>query len=148
MPIQLSSVQPGLRDEGGDGMGEDDVQRSSGDPSERALEGLVDELDRCMDELTLARARAEQLLHEHRSGRTWTDIVSGESRPLVVERISTVLAALATAGHSWRREQASALQGEQVSINRIAAMFGVTRQRISALLKERDGPGEEPGVRR
>jgi hypothetical protein len=43
-----------------------------------------------------------------------------------VERISTVLASLATAGHSWRREQASALQSEDVSINRIAAMFGVT----------------------
>jgi plasmid maintenance system antidote protein VapI len=62
--------------------------------------------------------------------------VGGEPRPLIVERISTVLSALATAGHAWRREQASALQGEQVSINRIAAMFGVTRQRISALLKE------------
>jgi hypothetical protein len=43
-----------------------------------------------------------------------------------VERISTVLASLATAGHSWRREQASALQSEDVSINLIAAMFGVT----------------------
>jgi plasmid maintenance system antidote protein VapI len=40
------------------------------------------------------------------------------------------------AGSAWRREQASALQAEDVSINRIAAMFGVTRQRISALLKE------------
>ena len=63
--------------------------------------------------------------------------MSGEPRPLVVERISTVLASLATAGHFWRREQASALQGEQVSINRIAALFGVTRQRISVLLRER-----------
>jgi hypothetical protein len=114
------------------------VQSTPGDTAERALEHLVTQLDRCVDELTLARERADLLLRERRSGRTWTDIVSGESRPLVVERISTVLSSLATAGHSWRREQASALQGEQVSINRIAAMFGVTRQRISALLKERD----------
>jgi hypothetical protein len=42
-----------------------------------------------------------------------------------------VLASLARTGHAWPREQALALQGEQVSINRIAAMFGVTRQRIS-----------------
>jgi hypothetical protein len=128
-------------------MGHDDAQCRSGDPAERALQELVAELDRCVDELTQARARAELLLRERRSGRTWTDIVSGETRPLVVERISTVLASLATAGHSWRREQASALQGEQVSINRIAAMFGVTRQRISALLKERDDTGGEPPVR-
>jgi hypothetical protein len=107
--------------------------------AERALQELVAELDRCIEELTSARVRAEELLRERRSGRTWTEIVAREARPLVVERISTVLASLARAGHSWRREQALALQGEQVSINRIAAMFGVTRQRISALLKEREG---------
>lgn len=118
-----------------------DAQDQSGDPAERSLERLVSELDRCADELARARARAEVLLRERRSGRAWTDIVSGEPRPLVVERISTVLATLATAGHSWRREQAYALQREHVSINRIAAMFGVTRQRISALLKERNDAG-------
>ena len=117
-------------------MGAQDARNPSDDDAEQALQALVTELDRGVDELGQARLRAEMLLREHRSGRSWTDIVSGESRPLVVERISTVLAALATAGHAWRREQAAALQGEQVSINRIAAMFGVTRQRISALLKE------------
>jgi len=116
---------------------------ASGDVAERALEGLVVELDRCMDELVQARARAERLLVERRSGRPWLDVVTGEHRPLIVERISTVLAALSTAGHAWRREQAAALQAEQVSINRIAALFGVTRQRISALLKE-EGPRPAP----
>jgi hypothetical protein len=115
------------------------------DAAERALDRLLSELDRCNDELTLTRARAEQLLDARRTGSTWTEIVSRESRPLVVERISTVLASLAGAGHAWRREQAAALQSEQVSINRIAAMFGVTRQRISALLKEREAPADSPG---
>jgi hypothetical protein len=123
-------------------MGAEHARARPSDPAERALESLVDELDRCAHELASARERAELLLSARRSGQTWTEIVSGESRPLIVERISTVLAALAGTGHAWRREQASALQGEQVSINRIAAMFGVTRQRISALLKEPrdDGP--------
>lgn len=110
-----------------------------GDVAERALADLVTELDRCVDELVQARARAEKLLLARRAGRPWLDIVTGEARPLVVERISTVLAALSAAGHTWRREQAAALRAEQVSINRIAALFGVTRQRISALLRE-DGP--------
>jgi len=112
------------------------VSGTTDDVAEKALRTLIDELDRCMGELEQARVRAEDLLRQRRDGRTWLDIVSGESRPLVVERISTVLAALAGAGSVWRREQATALQREQVSINRIAAMFGVTRQRISALLKE------------
>ena len=109
---------------------------SSGDAAENALEDLVTELDRCLDELVQARARAERLLLDRRAGRDWIDLVTGEARPLIVERISTVLAGLSAAGHTWRREQATALQAEHISINRIAALFGVTRQRISALLKE------------
>jgi hypothetical protein len=108
------------------------------DAAERALEDLVTELDSCIAELQRARRRSGDLLTKRRAGQPWVEIVTTEAKPLVVESISTVLGSLATAGHAWRREQASALQGEQVSINRIAALFGVTRQRISALLRERD----------
>ncbi len=107
------------------------------DPAARALRDLMTVLDTCMTELAGARSRAEKLLEERQAGRAWLDIVTAESRPLVVEQISSVMAALASAGGAWRREQAHALTSEQVSINRIAAMYGVTRQRISALLRER-----------
>ena len=113
--------------------------------AEAALQDLVAELDRCIEELGQARERAGELLARRRSGQSWTEIVSHEARPLVVERISRVLAALAGAGSAWRREQAHALQAENVSINRIAAMFGVTRQRISALLRERDDAPDDDG---
>lgn len=124
-PLTLCSVQP----------------VSDDDPAERALAALTAELDRCIAELQQARDRAGELMAHRQAGRAWLDVVTNEARPLVVERISTVLAALATAGHAWRREQAAALRGEQVSINRIAALFGVTRQRISALLKEQEQTG-------
>ncbi len=107
------------------------------DQAARALSDLMSVLDACMTELAGARSRAEKLLEERQAGRAWLDIVTAESRPLVVEQISSVMAALASAGGVWRREEAHALASEQVSINRIAAMFGVTRQRISALLRER-----------
>ena len=107
------------------------------DDAAEALAALLAVLDTCLVELAGARERAEHLLDARRSGRAWLDIVTEERRPLVVEQISTVMAALSTAGGAWRREQAYALQSEQVSINRIAALFGVTRQRISALLRDR-----------
>ncbi|MGY1718459.1 MULTISPECIES: hypothetical protein [unclassified Blastococcus] len=106
------------------------------EPATQALEGLIACIDGSLVELQRARARADRLLVERRAGRPWLELVTEESRPLVVERVSTVLTSLATAGHTWRCEEAAALQREQVSINRIAALFGVTRQRISALLKE------------
>ena len=106
------------------------------DAAVRALEELITRLDASIEELQRARTRAEQLLVDRRAGHPWLDLVTEEARPLVVESISTVLGDLATAGHAWRREEAAALQREHVSINRIAALFGVTRQRISALLRE------------
>jgi len=114
----------------------DDDARPGDDSALLALEDLVREIDRCAAELQEARARAELLLAERRTGRPWLDIVTAEARPLVVERVSTVLSGLAGAGSAWRRAQARALQDERVSINRIAALYGVTRQRISALLRE------------
>ena len=119
---------------GGEPVSTDSIQE---DPAVRALTELMTVLDTCMTELQGARSRAEKLLDERQTGRAWLDIVTAESRPLVVEQISSVMASLASAGGAWRREQAHALASEQVSINRIAAMFGVTRQRISALLRER-----------
>ncbi|MGY1811624.1 hypothetical protein [Blastococcus sp. SYSU D00820] len=109
---------------------------TSTEPAVVALTGLVGAIDVCIEELGTARRRAVDLLAQRSSGRPWLEIVTAESRPLVVESVSSVLAALATAGSAWRREQARALHDEQVSINRIAALFGVTRQRISALLRE------------
>lgn len=117
-------------------MGQAGTDAAEDDAAREALEDLVIELDRCVDELVQARARAERLLLERRSGRPWLELVTGEARPLIVERISTVLATLSAAGHAWRREQAVALRAERVSINRIATLFGVTRQRISALVRE------------
>ena len=108
-----------------------------GDAAADALRALIAALEGCVQELCSARERALDLLAQRETGRPWLDIVTAETRPLVVERISTVLASLAVAGSAFRREQAQALHAEQVSINRIAAMFGVTRQRISALLRDR-----------
>jgi hypothetical protein len=121
------------------------VPHTENGSADRALSSLIDTLDECVGELERARKRANALREDRQSGRTWLDIVSGEERPLVVESISTVLNRLATTGSVWRREQAAALQGEDVSINRIAAMFGVTRQRISALLREREEAAGVPG---
>jgi hypothetical protein len=106
------------------------------DAAGRALVQLVDELDVVVSELCKARERALELQEQRREGRSWYDIVSTEERPLIVEQISSAMASLATVGGQWRREQAAALSAEDVSINRIAALYGVTRQRVSALLRD------------
>ena len=122
----------------------DEAPTPSNGPATAALEALVTELETCIRRLQHAHGRAQQLLEQRRRGLPWLEIVTEESRPLIVENISSVLASLTSAGHVFRREQARALHDEHVSINRIAALFGVTRQRISALLRTDPGADAEP----
>ncbi len=112
--------------------------RPARDSADAALDRLIEELGSVVDELTRARERARELQQQRAQGRGWYDIVSSEERPLIVEQVTSAMASLATVGGQWRREQAAALAAEDVSINRIAALYGVTRQRVSALLRGRD----------
>lgn len=107
------------------------------DAADRALAALITKIQHVRQELGDAGERALELQELRRQGQSWFEIVSGEERPLIVEQISSAIASLATTGGLWRRDQATALHSEGVSINRIAALYGVTRQRISALLHDR-----------
>ena len=100
------------------------------------------ELDRALQssiaELTSARARVEKVLAARSDGTAWRDIVNIEQRPLVVESVTSVLDQLSAVGSRFRRAQAQALHREGLSMERVAALFGVTRQRVSALLRDRE----------
>jgi Homeodomain-like domain-containing protein len=113
---------------------EDGLARRHAIEARSALDDLALALDLCLDELGAARRRAGELAEQHDNGRSWTAIVTAEDRPLIVERITTALSTLAASGSRWRRAQALALHAEGASINHIAALFRVTRQRVSALI--------------
>jgi CRP-like cAMP-binding protein len=54
----------------------------------------------------------------------------------LVRRVGTLQERLAKAASRLRRTQARALREEGMTTDRIAELFGVSRQRVSALLKE------------
>jgi hypothetical protein len=68
------------------------------------------------------------------------DILGVEPKPVVVELVSQNIEALQTIGSRLRQAQARALRAEGVTMAAIGNMFGVTRQRISALLRQGSGP--------
>jgi DNA-directed RNA polymerase sigma subunit (sigma70/sigma32) len=109
----------------------------SDDPVLAALENVKDALARNVEAGTLALGRAERLIAEHQAGRPWSDVIPSEDKPLIVELLSQNFERLSTAGSRLRRAQAKALHDEGMTMEQIAACFGVTRQRVSALLKER-----------
>jgi len=81
--------------------------------------------------------RAEHIKRERAQGSSWTTIVESAGEPLVVELVRQNLDALFDAGGRLRRAEAKALHDEGRTMEEIAKTFGVSRQRVSALLKER-----------
>jgi hypothetical protein len=114
------------------------------DPAVRALGELSTQIRRSIAQLEAAEERLAHLAELRAAGRSWFDIVSNEDRPLVVETITRVLEDLGETGSRFRREEALALQRENISTYRIGELFGVTRQRISALLRDRGRPQPDP----
>ena len=93
---------------------------------------LQDNIERAISVLRRARFIREQRL----GGLRYREIVPEEARPLIVELVRHNLEALLAAGGQFRKAEAKALHAEGMSMERIGEQFGVTRQRVAALLKE------------
>jgi transposase len=111
--------------------------QDTADPAVHALVELRAGLERTIADLSAAAARADELIERRAAGSSWYDIVSTEEPPLVIETITRVLDDLGELGSRFRREEALALQREDISITRIGELFRVSRQRVSALLHDR-----------
>ena len=108
------------------------------DPVLEALEDLVAALKENAARIESTINRAMQIRAERAGGRTYTEIETGDARPLIIEMTRDSLAALVEAGGRLRRAEARALYAEGMTMEQIAALFGVSRQRVSALLKQAD----------
>ncbi len=120
--------------------GDDTRQAPEDDAALAALDALVEVLEQESAALAAAVERARGLQALRAQGLPYREIVPAEAAPLVVETISRSLQRLSEAGGRWRREEARALHREGLSMERIAQLFGVTRQRVSALLAQAGRP--------
>ena len=68
-------------------------------------------------------------------GKSYSEIVPTEERPLIVEMLSDNLERLADVGSKLRRAEAQALYNEGMTMAQIADLFGVSRQRIAVLVR-------------
>lgn len=91
--------------------------------------------------------RAETITRRRQEGDAYRDIVTEESRPLIVEVLSDHIEDLVRASARFRRAEAAALYAEGLTMDQIAGLFGVTRQRISALLREARNGSDAPSAR-
>ena len=95
------------------------------------------------DEMTALASRAQGVGDQVAGGPRLVDVIATEPQPLIVSRMTELIDELADAAAAVRRAEAAQLNAEGLTQGKIAKVFGVTRQRVSALL----GPAPPPGAR-
>jgi DNA-directed RNA polymerase sigma subunit (sigma70/sigma32) len=103
----------------------------------QALEDLDAALDKSVEMAERMKARIEEFRAAHAAGRPLREIVPNERAPLIVQLLTESTNLLHSYGNRVRRTEARALHGEGMTMDQIARLFGVTRQRVSALLRDR-----------
>lgn len=101
-----------------------------------ALEQLSDMAQANIARSEEVRRRIDHLLAAIAAGEDLPAVVEAEERPLIPELLTENIEALHEVGSLLRRTEAAALRAHGYTMERIAEIFGVTRQRISALLKD------------
>lgn len=108
---------------------------TSSDATLRALDALSAALAEMSKDERLLEERLRDLHRQRSAGRSWHEILSEEDTPGTMQLVSRVLACLAKASGTLRKELVDSLRREGVSIPAIARLFGVTHQRVSNLLR-------------
>lgn len=108
-------------------------------PALAALLQALDDLDVAAEANAVRAAQIrlgiQHIRDELAAGESLAQIVADEPRPLIVELITENIDTLNDAGSAFRRAEAAALRDEGLTVERIAGLFGVSRQRVSALLQ-------------
>lgn len=107
------------------------------------LAAVSQELHASASGFTESRARA----HYRAEDLPYREMLPLRRRLEVIQRISSALRELNRHGQLFRRVEARALYDEGLTMAQLASVFGVSRQRVSALLREPvDAPAETPGA--
>jgi PAS domain S-box-containing protein len=113
-----------------------------GDEVLEALATVVKLFDTIRDRVEAVDRRARELRAGRAHGASYAALLAGASGPLVVEVISELLDGLFETGSRLRRAEARALHDEGLSMDKIALLLRVSRQRVSAIINSPIATGD------
>jgi PAS domain S-box-containing protein len=91
-------------------------------------------------------ARAAELRAGRSRGLSYAELLTGARHPIVLDVLSELLDGLFETGSRLRRAEARALYADSLSMDKIASLLGVSRQRVSAIINSPFGhSGAERG---
>ena len=105
------------------------------DPFGKALRDLDGVLDVSLERIAMIKRRIGEIQRGRSDGLSYSEIVDAARSPLLVQLITESTQTLDGYGARVRRAEALALHEEGMTMEEIAERFGVTRQRVSALLR-------------
>jgi hypothetical protein len=105
----------------------------------QSLEELEEALDVNMKRAEQMKQRIAHIRGALAEGKSLREVVPHEKTPLLVELLTQSAENLSAYGSRVRRLEARALHQEGLTMEQIAKLFRVTRQRVSALLREGRG---------
>jgi hypothetical protein len=117
------------------------------DSFDRALRDLERALDANARRMAQIKRRIAEIRRQRSAGRSYREIVEAATGDLSVQLITEATQVLDEFGARVRRAEALALYGEGMTMEEIAEKFGVTRQRVSALLRDAGGEASGDGGR-
>jgi PAS domain S-box-containing protein len=107
-----------------------------------ALDAVVQVLERGRDRVDVVVARAAELRDGRARGLSYAELLTGARHPLVLDVLSELLDGLFDTGSRLRRAEARALYADSLSMEKIASLLRVSRQRVSAIINSPFGQGE------
>jgi hypothetical protein len=110
---------------------------SSHDEALAALGDIEAALRDNMRRAEWALRRAEDVRRKRAAGMSYLELAA-EGEPLIVTVVTENLQALIDAGSKLRRAHARALYAEGATLKEIGKLFGVSHQRVSALIHAED----------
>lgn len=115
--------------------------------TDQSMEGALDEVAEAADQTALDQQRlarrARSMSRQRRLGWSWSQILQRERQPGILVLMARSARRLHEVNGRFRPALVGALLNEGLSTRGIAKMFGVTHQRISAMLK-RAAPERRP----
>jgi len=111
------------------------------DPGLGALEMLSEAATLSANELVHLDAELTTMRRRRRRGWSWSRIISSEGSDDPLATVMKIVTILGRASGALRRALARSLRDEGMRVTDIASLFGVSRQRVSALSRRTPAEG-------
>lgn len=116
-------------------------QQAEVEPVLAALRDLADAADDITAIARLIREYAPRVEEGRARLLSYRDIIAAAPRPLIGAVLTDAIARFEAAGTRYRQAHGRVLQSEGMTLREIAALWGLTRQRVSELLQNADDTG-------